>query len=230
MVIRGCAIGNDQGLLDEIRKLFGGACKVLAPKHIQEYDSRGGVAREGFFEVFHFHSTAGPANGAATVPSDTDCRDALKAKFPSPVPPISDADWLTFLGRRTLNRDGFRASNAAGTDDRSETITWRETRNVTHAPGRKADAIAAAKAVNWRGDAETSFNAADRRQNLETTFAEWHFVEGPMEEKPIKGGTRFSKLFTGTRIRIEIRRELRDAKGKPVKPDLTNPDHYGSSP
>lgn len=230
VVIRGCAIGKDQGLLDEIRKMFGGVCKVLAPKHLQEYDSRGGTAREGFFEVLHFYSTAGPANGPATVPSDAECRKALKAKFPSPVPPISDADWLTFLGRRALNRDGFRASNAAGTDDRRETITWREARNILHDSGRKKDAIAAANAVDWRGAAEPNFDAADRKKNLETTFSEWHFVEGPLEEKAIKGGTRFSRLFTGTRVRIEVRRELRDAKGNPVKPDLTNPEHYGSSP
>jgi hypothetical protein len=230
VVIRGCAIGKDQGLVDEIRNLFGGVCKVLAPKHLQEYDSRGGTAREGFFEFFHFYSTTGPANGPATLPTDADCRTALKAKFPSPVPPISDADWLTFLGRRALNRDGFRASNAAGTDDRSETITWREARTVTHAPGRRADAVAAANAVDWRGDAESNFNSADQKLNLETEFSEWHFVEGALEEKAVKGGTRFSRMYTGTRIRIEIRRELRDAKGTPIKPDLTNPDHYGSSP
>ncbi len=230
LVIRGCAIGNDKGLLDEIRKMFGGACKVLAPKHLQLYDSKSGVAREGFFEVLHFYSTTGPATGPATLPTDAECRKELKAKFPTPVPPISDADWLTFLGRRALNADGFRASNAAGTDDRSETITWREARNVLHEPTRKAEAVAAANAVDWRGDAETGFNAADRKQNLETKFSEWHFVDGPLEEKSISGGTRFSRLFTGTRVRIEIRRELRDAAGKAVRPDTTNPDHYGSSP
>jgi hypothetical protein len=37
-------------------------------------------------------------------------------------------------------------------------------------------------------------------------------------------------LFTGTRVRIEVRRELRNANGTPVKPDPTNRNHYGSSP
>jgi hypothetical protein len=230
VVIRGCAIGRDKGLLDEIRKLFGGQCKVLAPKFLQEYAVQGSTARESFFEFFHFYATQGPANGPASVPSDDECRKELKAKFPNPIPPISDADWLTFLGRRALHRDGYRTSDASGKADRRETITWREARNIQHTPERKQDAIDAAKAVDWRGAARQNFNAADERQNLATRFADWHFVEGPLEEKPISGGTRFSRLFTGTRVRIEVRRELRNVSGTPVKPDLTNPAHYGSSP
>lgn len=231
LVIRGCAIGNDQGLLDQVRILFGGQVKVLAPKFLQEYDTFTGTPREAFFEFFFFYSIQ-PATtgGPAVAPSDAVCVTTLKKKFPGPVPPVSDADWLRMLGTRVFAANGFRASDGTGAADRTETITWRQALTVNHTPDRKQDAVNAALALDWRGKAQTNFDAADVRENLEIKFADWNFVEGSLEQKPAPGGTRFSKLFTGTRVRIEVRRELRDASGTPVKPTLTNPAHYGSSP
>ncbi len=229
-IIRGCAIGNDQPLLDEIRTLFGGQTTVFAPKYLQYYEQKGSVAREGFYEFLFFYEKA------KTAPSDADCVKALKAKYSSLA--ISDADWLKMLQNTTETPTGFRASHG-GSVDRHETIPWRTTMNIEHkAKPRKGlngptppEVTAAIQAVDFRAKAETDFNAAPPKQNLETSFSDWFWEEGSLEEKPVNTGlTSFSKLFTGHKVRVEVRRELRDAKGAPVKPDLTNSDHYGHSP
>ena len=230
-VIRGCAIGNDQGLLDQVRILFGGACTVLAPKFLQFYETKGATARESFFEFFHFFAKA------ETPPSDAVCVAELKKKFPSAG--ISDKEWTRMLSSRAFDPNGFRASDASGSADRKETIPWKEELTVNHpaTPKKKlADPAPdpvqdAAGKFDWAGRAKGHFDTATPKENLETTFDDWKFVEGPLQEKPIDlTSTKFIKELTGHRVRIEVRRELRDASGTPVKPDLTNPAHYGKSP
>lgn len=240
LVIRGCAIGNDQGLLDEIRALFGGQTTVFAPKFLQFYEMKvtpptatqpgSTVARESFFEFFFFFAKQ------QTAPPDADCVTELKKKFPAAG--IKDADWLKMLQNTTESPNGFRASHD-GNVDRHESIPWRVTLNFDHptaprdgikgpTPAPVASVIAA---VDWVGKAKAGFNAATPKENLETTFDDWLFIQGPLEETPLSLiKTRFSRLFTGHRVRIEVRRELRDSSGVPVKPLLSNPDHYGHSP
>lgn len=229
LVIRGCAIGSDKRLLDEVRKLFGGQVTVFAPKFLQFYETKGGVAREGFFEFFFFFAKE------KTAPSDAACVAELKKKFPSSG--ISDKDWLRMLQNTTEDPNGFRASHD-GTVDRHEKIPWRVNKTVNHPEkprkGVKGptppEVTAAIQAVDFPAEAKSSFNAAKPKENLETNFDDWFWVEDPMTETPIgTTKTKFSQLFTGHRVRVEVRRELRE-KGKPVKPDLNNNDHYGHSP
>jgi hypothetical protein len=229
LVIRGCAIGNDTRLLNEIRRLFGGQTTVFAPKFLQFYQVTGTVARESFFEFFFFFAKA------QTAPNDAACVTELKTKYPTSG--ISDSDWLKMLQNTTEDPNGFRASHA-GSVDRHETIPWRITTTVNHPEkprkglhGPTPPEVTAAIAGNdWAGKAKAGFNSATPKENLETNFDDWFWVEGPLEEKPLSTiQTSFSKLFTGHRVRIEIRRELRKA-GVAVKPDLTNNDHYGHSP
>lgn len=230
VVIRGCAIGSDAGLLGEIRSLFGGAATVYAPKYLQWYETLSGTAREGFYEQFFFYAKQD------TSPSDAVCLAELKKKYPSSG--ISDADWQKMLATTAPTATGFRATDATG-GDRHETIPWRLTLNVKHPATPRANAsapapdaaVTAAKAYDWVGKARTGFNAATPRENVETQWDDWKFSEGPLQEKAVGlAETQFSKLFTGNRVRIEVRRELRDTSGTPVKPDIKNPDHYGHSP
>ena len=123
VVIRGCAIGNDQRLLDQIRALFGGQTTVFAPKFLQFYFTQSGVSRESFFEFFFFFAKA------QTAPPDSTCVAELKNKFPKSG--ISDADWLKMLKNTNIDPNGFRASHD-GNLDRHETIPWRETITVNH--------------------------------------------------------------------------------------------------
>ena len=79
--------------------------------------------------------------------------------------------------------------------------------------------------------AKDGFDVADARQNVETTFDDWLFEEGPLKRKKISPTvSRFKRIYKGFRTRVELRRELRDKDGKPVKPDLNNTAHYGTSP
>jgi hypothetical protein len=192
----------------------------MAPKFLQFYHSGGtsSAPREGFFEHFFFY------HKATTPPSDADAAARLARENRSSG--LTEADFLQMLGRRSLNLDGFRGTNAAGTD-RHERITWRERRTVN---GPRAQARTHMSTFDWMAEAEIGFDSADPRQNIETSFSDWHWEMAPVREEALgPNRTRFSREFTGHRIRIEVRRELRDAQGTPVRPDLTNSDHYGTS-
>ncbi len=73
-----------------------------------------------------------------------------------------------------------------------------------------------------------------------TDFDNWSWSAGEIQRMRQRDGSviyrqsftgrRYRKLFTGRRKRIEVRRELRDANGNLVVPNITNPDHYGRSP
>ncbi|MCI0329969.1 MAG: hypothetical protein L0196_03325 [candidate division Zixibacteria bacterium] len=223
LVIRGCSIGKDQELLDEIRELFGGETTVFAPKFLQYYEFRDGVAREGFYEYFFFYAKQ------KKTPGDDAAVAELQKKHSKAG--LSEADWKRMLETKTRDPDGFRGLNASG-EDRRETIPWRVGPLTIEHPGKsKKEATEHAKSLDWRGKAEEGFNAAPKKENLGTKFDDWFWEEGKLQIKPRgKNTTEFKKIFTGHRIRIEVRRELRDKKGKPVKPSLSNLAHYGRSP
>ena len=134
--------------------------------------------------------------------------------------------WLTALRRRAEHPEGFRGLSAAGTD-RRERIAWRVRAIIG---GDPADADRHMESYDWDGEAEAGFDAADERENLGTSFSDWHWDSTAVRRDRLgPRRTRYTKQYTGTRIRIEVRRELRDARGAPVRPDLDNIDHYGES-
>jgi hypothetical protein len=198
---------------------------VFAPKFLQFYYVKGGAAREGFYEFFFFYALQ------KTSPDNTTCVAELQKKYPASA--IADADWLRMLKNTKEDPTGFRAS------DRHETIPWRTSQTISHpndprkgmkgpTPPRVAAAV---KGIDWPGKTKSYFNSAEPQENLETAFDDWFWVQSHLQETPLSlTETKFSKLFTGHRVRVEVRRELRDSKGKPVKPDPSNNDHYGHSP
>ena len=226
VIIRGCAIGNDQALLDEIRLLFGGQAPVLAPKFLQTYftDSSSGTTtgREAFFETFFFYV---PGDSA---PSNTDCRDRLSKEHPT----VNKDDWMPILTRPqrkgTSTPEQIKEQFNGFRHDRTESFGLRFTFTISHPPGKPAsksdgeavDFIDMAR-KNWKKD-EEHFN---------TDFDEWKWTQGPLLRRELDANTtEFSRAINGQRHRVEVRRLMRDATGNPVKPDLDNPSHYGRSP
>ena len=67
LVLRGCHLGNNQELMDEVRTLFGGRCKVLAPRYYQFYEWRGNRQRELFREGLYYWQTGNSMPGQAEI-------------------------------------------------------------------------------------------------------------------------------------------------------------------
>jgi hypothetical protein len=225
IVIRGCAIGNDQDLLDKIRAFYGGSATVKAPKFLQFYHSGGSSSgpREGFFEFFFFYHLG------TSSPSDNDAADRLLRENPGAG--MSRDEWLSALRNRPSGGSVPTTPHrgvAHNGRDRVEHNDFTQAINIDG--GSVAQRRATANAHDWMGDAEAGFDAEDVRKTMDTTFADWHWTMSPMSETTTGQRTRFERRFTATRVRIEVRRELRDASGNPVRPDLTNSDHFGSSP
>jgi hypothetical protein len=76
VVLRGCVIGNNQELMDEIRSVFGGAATLLAPRYLQLYDSHTQPPREGFWEQFFL------AVAARELPPPAVLAERFAAEFP----------------------------------------------------------------------------------------------------------------------------------------------------
>jgi hypothetical protein len=215
IIIRGCSIGNDQALLDEIRDLFGGKSSVFAPKFIQVYITSGDTARETFMDMFFFYVPG------SSAPSDNECKQKLSAKFPS----VKDADWLPMLkksGKLSVKQilDGFR-------HDRTEVFRLAPTFTFTHASGKPStkkegqaqDFLAIGRSI-WKND-EDHFN---------TDFDDWKWSQGDLQRRELSDTeTQFVRVLSGSRHRVEVRREKRDANGVPVRPDPDNPDLFGRS-
>ena len=75
IVIRGCMIGEDQVLLDELRRLFGWRATVIAPRPVQWYHGQAGQVKENLLEYFFFY-TPGTAR-----PNQRDCIRGLSNKY-----------------------------------------------------------------------------------------------------------------------------------------------------
>lgn len=99
IVIRGCALGNSQELLDEIRNLFGGHSTIYAPKYIQwySYERRDGnvTAQEFFIEFFYFYVTG------TREPDEATCIARFQEEYPGIA---SDEQWRAMLRDRTYRK------------------------------------------------------------------------------------------------------------------------------
>jgi hypothetical protein len=211
VIIRGCAIGNDQSLLDAIRDVFGGDATILAPKFIQIYATSGKISREGFMEMFFFYVPG------SSAPSLADCKQTLSQKFPD----VKDDDWLPMLKRTTLSLDGYR-------HDRTENFAANQTFTVSHAPGKPAP-TSLGKSHDFVQDVKEDWT--NDEDHFHTDFDEWKWTAGPLRRKETsQTETVFVQQLVGSRHRVEVRRELRDKDGKPVRPDTNNPAHFGRSP
>lgn len=210
VVIRGCVLGNDQPILDEIRKLFGGKAMLFAPKYVQAYSTQNGIPRESFWEQFFFY---GPG---AQAPPNATCKQRLASKYPTPK--VKDDDWMPML----------TSTNPLVRHDNMETFTLDYTFTFTHD----------AKKPTPQRDGETHNFLADARgdwkndeDHFHTDFDDWQWSQGPLQRHEIsRTETQFARHLVGQRFRVEVRRELKDANGQPVRPDLNNQQHYGRSP
>ncbi len=95
VVIRGCVLGRNQALLDQIRGVFGGQAAVYAPKYLQTYWFRGRDTGESFTEGFFYYLRGGRRPAAA------DAARELDAKYPGR---LEDAEWRRLLGARNRNK------------------------------------------------------------------------------------------------------------------------------
>jgi hypothetical protein len=224
IIIRGCAIGNDQDLLDKIRELFGGSATVKAPKFLQFYHSGGSSApREGFFEFFFFYHLG------TSPPSDADAAARLRHENSSAG--MSQAQWLAALRNRSRGGATLLTPHRGVARNGRDRVERNDiTIGLTVNGGTLAERRSGANDHDWRSAAEAAFNAGDVRNTMDTAFADWHWTMGTMTERTSGNQTRFQRVPTAMRIRIEVRRERRTAAGAPVRPDLSNSAHFGSSP
>ncbi|MBD3257310.1 hypothetical protein GF377_02665 [candidate division GN15 bacterium] len=84
VVLRGCSLGHNQDLLDEVRHFFGGKAKVYSPKYIQWYRYKGKDRRELFVEYFYYY------HPGTTTPGKADIYKALRKKYQAST--ISDKE------------------------------------------------------------------------------------------------------------------------------------------
>jgi hypothetical protein len=95
VIIRGCDVGQDVAILNQLRTAFGGRATVLAPVHKQIYIRRGNTVVEGMARGYWIEYPARPPLSAAQR------RARLEAKYPR-VPPENWPRWMR--DRRWTNR------------------------------------------------------------------------------------------------------------------------------
>jgi len=82
-------------MLDAVRELFGGRCKVLAPRYIQTYQRHDETMRELFYESFMFYvpGSSAPATGV--------CETRLRAAYSE----RSDVNFRTLVRNPAARHD-----------------------------------------------------------------------------------------------------------------------------
>ncbi len=168
IILRGCQLGRNQDMLDAVRELFGGRCKVLAPRYIQTYQRHDETMRELFYESFMFYvpGSSAPATGV--------CETRLRAAY-------SERSDVNF---RTLVRNP-----AARHDSRPALRMQMVVENTGDLPANEAAYMAALDADWVRGEDSYFTDRTDWRW----THAE-EFIE-TRNEQPIHDitftGTRY---------------------------------------
>ncbi len=87
VIIRGCDVGQDAAILNQLRTAFGGRATVLAPIHKQIYIRRGDTVVEGMARGYWIEYPARPPLSAGQR------RARLEAKYPN-VPPENWPRWI----------------------------------------------------------------------------------------------------------------------------------------
>ncbi|MFH1686346.1 MAG: hypothetical protein ABIE70_02350 [bacterium] len=204
IVLRGCVLGRNQALLDQIRTLFGGKAYIYSPKYLQAYQYYGSgrlqVAREYFEEFFFFYRPG------RRSPNKAACLRLLSEKYPNAG--IDNDEWGNLL----------RGKGDRTRKDKTERFRYTLDYENQVPPKAKADLIAALKDGWPKGDSTFNSDVDDwdwktRRQ-----------VSGP------KRNRRYRVICTGQRQRVEVRRPLKDAAGNVVVPNINEQTHYGRSP
>ena len=97
VIIRGCNIGRSKRMLNELDKAFGGATKVNAPTHEQEYGPDPSGAMSEKMSGYFVEEPGIPK----TARSDT----ALQALFAAKYPFVKAKDWPALLKKKTVIAD-----------------------------------------------------------------------------------------------------------------------------
>ncbi|UCF64276.1 MAG: hypothetical protein JSW33_00170 [bacterium] len=212
VVLRGCRLGTNQFLLNNIRLLFGGSVKIFAPKHIQYYgyDYRQGRRwhREYFLESYWF-TVPGRA-----IPSFRICLQRLRDKYPDSG--IDDREWRLLLrgtGERERHNKIERLVYPLPVEELPaslrEQVMRRGSRHWSNSLRRRLNSWLR---DNWPGPQPT----------YDTVYTDWRWVN------PIRRGNYIG--WRGIRRVVDVRRPMRDEHGNMVVPDLSNSDHYGRAP
>ncbi len=204
IILRGCVIGQNQRLLNQIQRLFGGNAHVYAPKYIQGYQwySRGRQrgAREYFQEFFFFYVPG------RRSPRLNECLSRLREKYPDAG--IDDDEWRNLLrGRGERERK-----------DKTETFRFKLDFG-NDVPPRGRDELTTTLRREWPNDYTVYDTAAHDWQ--------WRFRRQVLGHR---GNRTYRVVCTGQRRRVEVRRPLRDADGNVVVPNIYEQSHYGRSP
>lgn len=207
IVFRGCQIGTDQSLLDELRWFYGNRATVYAPKYLQVYEpERPGESVndhahpnpyvERFIESF-FVFTPGTA-----CPTEPRCLELLKGKYSGRN--IPDNEWISMLRNSRLRRD-----------NPNPPLTIRLQYKDRHPP----------RTYDFTPDRVAAFNNLSEEDRFYSKSDDWSW-----RQLDPWAPDREEYRFEGRRWRIDVRRYLRDSRGDLVQPELKNPDHYGRSP
>jgi hypothetical protein len=212
VILRGCRLGTNQFLLDNIRLLFGGNVKLYAPKHIQYYgyDYRSGRRwrREYFLESYSF------AVPGRAIPRFQICLQRLREKYSESG--IDDEEWeLLLLGtgererHNTIERLVYPEDVENLSTDLQEQVMRRPSRNWSNTLRRNLNEWLR---ENWPGPQPV----------YDTQYNDWYWLY------PIRRSERIG--FRGIRRVVDVRRPMCDENGDMVVPDLSNHAHYGRSP
>ena len=230
IVWRGCNVGRNQEFLNKVRELFGGKCRVSAPKYIQWYEVKWSLIKEPkkkpvkvihaweyFVENFYF-DLPWPVPEKRKLPPEKRklppkkpklpkvdaCAARLEAKYPGKA---TAPQWKTLIKNKKSRHDSerplvFNSTVKLQEKEKSKKVA-RERLQAYRAPGFRYEDY------YWRIG-----NPVVLKEN-EDGYSE---------------GYRWKVLCRGTKYRLEVRRPLRDVNKNIVVPSLSDPGHYGHSP
>ncbi|MDH5692235.1 MAG: hypothetical protein OEZ47_03940 [Gammaproteobacteria bacterium] len=205
IVLRGCAVGSNQVLLDKIRQLFGGQAKIFAPKYLQTYlnfnQGRGGQRTNYPSEALsEFYDLYTPHTGRRLARH----RDVILREFAERFEHagIDDDEW-----RRMWNSEGHR---------QRQLIVDQYVATIAYDPANRPPSNTAALQM-----LRNEWNRQFRSDAFNTSMDDWHWAVSRR---------RRQTNFSGTRNKVSLRRLLKDENGNVVVPNLCDPNHYGRSP
>jgi hypothetical protein len=178
IVLRGCEIGDDQLLLDEFKKMFGGRARVFAPKLIQRYSSETRIVRPP------------RRRPQRTVITSESFQEYFWVEVPGVAAPRNALDLLVAkYGDTDPTREQFRQmlSRPAARHDSPSTFPFTGQRGLTF------DQLEA--------DARANFFKARNEENIYDLFDDWQ----PWTRSRARDG---SPIITGHRFSVSVHRPL----------------------
>ena len=220
VVLRGCEIGTNSYLLQQIRKAFGGSVTVKAPKFAQNYGPNPDVSPSAAPNVEYFKKwfIAYFKEKRSSAPDDA----ALVQKYQTDYP-NEKTNWAARLKEPAMRSDWDREFGYVVTFDKAAYDDAKKDASDNKKTVNQALLDAFAGAPDHGGFVEKDTNSK---------FDDW-FWEVASDTPKAKG--EHDVRFLGHRWRttvFDVWRETPTGGTKPVIviPDLSNSAHYGSAP